>query len=308
MVLSYIEAVPQQKRHLRSTAIYAMETTFTPQPNSLSLIRSQLPALNDSEVRVANWVLQNPNEVIQLSMAQVAQECGVSDTTVLRFCRNAGFRGYTHLKMMMAQDMARPDQIVHEDVDVNDDVPTLARKVFMTNIQALRDTLEVMDMDALARAVAAIQDAKRILLIGVGTSGPIVQDAYNKFFRLGLNCRAYTDSYLQLMDAALLEPGDVVIGVSQSGSSTDPVTTLEQAKKNGAFNIVITGNAQSPITRHADLTFLSPSKENRSEVIASRVAQISIIDALYVILSLRNLETSVKNERKIWDAVLAKSI
>lgn len=285
-----------------------METNLPSQPNSLSLIRSQLPALNDSEVRVANWVLQNPTEVIQLSMAQVAQECGVSDTTVLRFCRNAGFRGYTHLKMMLAQDMARPDQIVHEDVDVNDDIATLARKVFMTNIQALRDTLEVMDMEMLARAVTMIQSARRILIIGVGTSGPIVQDAHNKFFRLGLNSHAYTDSYLQLMEAALLEPRDVVIGVSQSGSSTDPVTTLEQAKKNGASTIVITGNAQSPLTRFADLTFISPSKETRSEVIASRVAQISIIDALYVILSLRNLETSVRNERKIWDAVLAKSI
>lgn len=285
-----------------------MESNFTPQPNSLSLIRSQLPALNDSEMRVANWVLQNPNEIIQLSMAQVAQECGVSDTTVLRFCRNIGFRGYTHLKMMLAQDMARPDQIVHEDVDVNDDPSTIARKVFMTNIQVLRDTLEVMDMEVLARAVDMIQSAKRILIIGVGTSGPIVQDAHNKFFRLGLNCRAYTDSYLQLMEAALLEPGDVVIGISQSGSSTDPVMTLEQAKKNGASTIVITGNAQSPITHHADLTFISPSKVNRSEVIASRVAQISIIDAIYVILSLRNLETSVRNERKIWEAVLVKSI
>jgi RpiR family carbohydrate utilization transcriptional regulator len=285
-----------------------METNSPTQPNSLSLIRSQLPALNDSEVRVAHWVLQNPNEIIQLSMAQVAQECGVSDTTVLRFCRNIGFRGYTHMKMMLAQDTARPDQIVHEDVDINDDVATLARKVFMTNIQALRDTLEVMDMEALGRAAIMIQNARRILIIGVGTSGPIVQDAHNKFFRLGLNCHGYTDSYLQLMEAALVESRDVVIGISQSGSSTDPVITMEQAKKNGASTIVITGNAQSPITRHADLTFLSPSKENRSEVIASRVAQISIIDALYVILSLRNLETSVRNERKIWDAVLAKSI
>jgi DNA-binding MurR/RpiR family transcriptional regulator len=153
-----------------------------------------------------------------------------------------------------------------------------------------------------------LQNARRILIIGVGTSGPIVQDAYNKLFRLGLNCRGYTDSYLMLMDVALVGPGDVVIGISQSGASNDPVITLEQAKKNGATTIVITGNAHSPLTRFADVTFLSVSKETRSEVIASRVAQISIIDALYVILSLRNLETAVQNERKIWDAVLAKSI
>jgi DNA-binding MurR/RpiR family transcriptional regulator len=83
---------------------------------------------------------------------------------------------------------------------------------------------------------------------------------------------------------------------------------MERAKKNGAFNIVITGNLNSPLTKQADITFLSVSDETRSEVIASRVAQTTILDAIYVMLSLKNLDTVVSNERKIWDAVLEKSI
>lgn len=277
-------------------------------PNSLSLIRSQIPTLNESEGKVANWVLQNPEQVIHISMAQIAQECNVSDTTVLRFCRNVGFRGFTHLKIMLAQDLARPDQIVLESVDETDEPESIVRKVFLTNMQAIKDTLEVLDMEDLKKAVDAISNAKRIAIIGVGTSGPIVELAAHKFFRLGLNVHAYTDSYLQLMYVSLLGPGDVVIGVSQSGSSTDPVITMEHAKRNGAFTIVITGNINSPLTKHADITYLSVSNENRSEVIASRVAQTTILDAIYVLLSIKNLDIAVANERKIWDSVLEKSI
>jgi DNA-binding MurR/RpiR family transcriptional regulator len=283
-----------------------MENNST--PNSLSLIRSQLPAFNDSEQKVASWILQDPESVIHLSMAQIAQECGVSDTTVLRFCRNAGFRGYTHLKIMLAQDLARPDQIVLEGVEETDDPSSVARKVFMTNMQAIKDTLEVMDMNELTRAVDTISKARHIAIIGVGTSGPIVDYTAHKFWRLGLDARGFTDSYYQLMYAALLGPQDVVIGISQSGSSIDPILTMERAKKNGAFNIVITGNLNSPLTKQADITFLSVSDETRSEVIASRVAQTTILDAIYVMLSLKNLDTVVSNERKIWDAVLEKSI
>jgi len=277
-------------------------------PGCLARIRSQLPALNDSELKVAQWVLQNPEQVIRLSMAQVAQECNTSDTTVLRFCRNAGFHGYTDLKILLAQDLARPGQMIHSDVLETDDAAAVTRKVFMANVEVLRDTLEVMDMGALARAVDLLANARRILFIGVGTSGPIVQDAYNRFMRLGVNVSAHTDSYLQLMDVSLIGPEDVVVGISQSGSSTDPILTMELAKKRGAKTIVITGNAQSPLTAQADITFVSVSRELRNETIASRIAQHTIIDALYVNLALRKLDVAVRNERMIWESVLPKTI
>jgi len=241
-------------------------------------------------------------------MAQVARECGVSDTTVLRFCRAAGFKGYTDMKLAIVQDLASPAQLVHDDISQGDDPVTIARKVFLSNIQALQDTLEVLDADAFMQAVSLLSHAKRILVIGVGTSSPIAHDFYNMFFRLGLNVRAQTDSYLQLMEAALVGPDDVVVGISQSGSSTDPVLTLQEASKNGAKIIVITGNAESPITKFADVTLLSVSRETRPEAIAARIAQSTLVDALYVIISMRILATTTQNENKIWKAVIHKTL
>lgn len=277
------------------------------QPNSLARIRSQLPALSESEAQVANWILLNTERAVRSSMAQIAHECGVSDATVLRLCRAVGFHGFLDLKISVARDLASPTQLIHDDISEGDDPAAVARKVFLSNIQALYDTLEVLDQHAFTRAVEMLGEAEHIFIIGVGTSAPIAHDMHNKFFRLGLNCRVQTDSYLQIMEAALLGPRDVVVGISQTGMSKDPVWTLQEARRHGARTICITGNAQSPITEYADVTLLSVSRETRAEVIASRVGQITLIDALYVVLSLRDVEKTIRNEKLIWDAVIPKA-
>jgi len=283
-------------------------TINSPSINSLTRIRSSYPALAASEARVATWIMQQPQKIIHLSMAQVAESCGVSDTTVLRFCRNAGFQGYTDLKLSIARDVVSPTQIIHDDIAEGDGPAVVARKVFMSNIQALYDTLEVLDEGALIKAITLLTAARRILIVGVGTSAPIVHSMYNMLMRLGLSCKAQTDSYLQLMEVALLGPGDVVVAISQSGSSIDPVLTLKLAKENGAATICITGNAQSSITDHADVTLLSVDREARIEAIASRLAQVSIADALYVIMALNTIDTTTQNEKRIWDALLPKML
>jgi DNA-binding MurR/RpiR family transcriptional regulator len=286
----------------------ASAATLQPPINSLTRIRSSYPVLATSELRVANWVLQQPEKIMHLSMAQVAQACGVSDTTVLRFCRNAGFQGYTDLKLSIARDLVSPTQVIHDDIAPGDGPAVIARKVFISNIQALYDTLEVLNEDALTSAIDLLTSARRILIVGVGTSAPIVQNMYNMLMRLGLQCKAQTDSYLQLMEVALLGPGDVVVAVSQSGSSIDPVLTIKQARENGAATICITGNAQSPITEYADITLLSVAREARIEAIASRLAQVSIADALYVVMALNAIDTATQNEKRIWDALLPKML
>lgn len=279
-----------------------------PPAKSLARIRSKYPTLAASEARVATWVLQQPESIMHLSMAQVAQACGVSDTTVLRFCRNSGFQGYTDLKLSIARDLTNSKQLIHDDIVEGDTPIVMAQKVFISNILALYDTLEVLDEEVLTKALGLLSGADHILFVGVGTSEPIVNNAYNLFMRLGLNCRAQTDSYMQLMEVALLRPGDLVVGISQSGSSVDPVLTLKQAKQNGASTICITGNTQSPITEYADVTLLSVAREARAEAIASRLAQDTIIDALYVILAWQNIEVAIENEKHIWDALLPKML
>jgi len=276
--------------------------------SALSVIRSKENSLASSERKVASWVLNNSDRLMAMSMAQVANECNVSDTTVLRFCRSIGYIGFTDMKLSIARVVGNKNEEILGAITQEDDFQTIIQKVFSSNIQALHDTVEVINYDSMALAIDLICSANRILIFGVGTSSPIVKIAENYFMRLGLNCKSETDSYLQLMEASLLSKGDLALGISHSGSSMDPVSTMKIAHQRGAGTICITGNEQAPITEFSDVVLLSVSKEARAETIESRLAQISIVDALYMTLSIKFLDMAAKNEKKIWDAIMAKMV
>jgi len=275
---------------------------------ALVRIRSLYDSLSPSEQKVADYVLAHPHDVLQMPIAVLAKQAGVSDPTVIRFCRSLGYRGYLEFKIALARDTASPVQLIQASVDEKDSPETITNKVFAAGIQALQDTLSVLDKGAFAQAVNALANARKVLIVGVGTSGPIAHMMYNRLFRIGVNCIVETDSYLQLMQASLLGPQDVVVAISQTGSSVDPVLTLKEAKKHGATTIAICGNAAAPLTMEADIVLLSVSRELRPEAVASRIAQIAIIEALYVTLAMRDIDRTSENERRIWDAVVEKTV
>ena len=273
-----------------------------------SKILSNMAKFSNSEKKVAEWIVRNPERICDMSMIEIANQAGVSDATVLRFCRKSGFKGFFDLKISSIREDSDSSKLVYQGVTPEDSTEKIAKKVFQSNIKALEDTISVMDFKAFDKAVRFIQKSNHILMIGVGTSGPIIKDMYNKFLRLGVSCKAESDSYLQLMEVSLMEKDDLVIAVSQSGSSVDPVDTLREAKQIGANTVVITGNRYSPLTKYADVVLQSISSETRPETISSRIAQNSIVDALYVAVAMRNLDKSVENEKKIWKTILCKTV
>jgi DNA-binding MurR/RpiR family transcriptional regulator len=276
-------------------------------PNTLARIRSSLLSIPESEKKVAEWILKNPDQVLSLSMAQIAHECRVSDTTVLRLCRDIGLQGFTDLKISIAQDIASPTQLIHDSILPDDDPLTIARKVFRTNIQALYDTLELLDNPTLVKAIELIENSKRILITGVGGSAQIALGVFQRFMRIGLPVTAPMDIYLQIMQAALLGKGDLVIAVSYSGMTADPVMVVEEAKKHGAATLVLTGNSQSRLADLADVTLVTVSHEIRNDVTAGRVAMSSVIDALSIIISLRHIDEALTIEKKIVNSIIAKT-
>lgn len=279
----------------------------TIEPNALAKIRSYMPALPELETVVANWMLQNPEVVVHSSLAEIAMAVGVSDTTVLRMCRRTGFRGFTDLKLSLAQDITRPTQLIFENVEQGDSPRVIMNKVFMANVQALYDTLELLDDQQLTRAAEMIKNARRVLLGGVGASASVALMAYEKFIRLGIMCSVPIDVHMQIIEATLLGPRDLAICVSHSGVTQDPILVLEQAKKNGAATICVTSNVKSEITKYADLTLLSVSQEVRGDAITARTAQQAIFDTLYVILSLQDLQSTLSNEQRISHSIGSKT-
>lgn len=272
--------------------------------DTLARMRASYPSLPPSERKVIDFVLANYEDVIRMTLAELAQRSGVSDATVVRLCRSLEFNNFFELKISLTRTLEDAPRLIHDDVREGDSSATVARKVLHTAIQAVQDTLQVLDDESFNQAVNLVFQADRILIAGVGSSGPLAHELYNRLIRLRLNCHVHTDIYLQVVEAALLTEKDAVVLISQNGSTIGPIRTASEARRKGAKIIVITGNAVSELSELADVILLTVSHETRLETIDSRVAQHALLQALYVALAMRMMSAANESERLIWEALL----
>lgn len=276
-------------------------------PGALTLLRAALPGLSSTERRVADWILSRPERLLQASMLAVAQECDVSDTTVLRMCRTVGFAGYTDLKLALARDLATPMQLIHDDIADDDDPMTIARKVFTRASLSLQDTANVIDAGSFTAALDLLETARSVLVGGVGTSGVVGQSFYQRCRRLGISCDAPQDSQVQNIHAALLGPKDLVVAISYSGETRSVVAMAEGARQVGAKVLAITGNRESHVAKAADVVLQSVSHETRNEPIAARLCQLTLLDALCIAYSHRHLEDVVRRDQRAGQSIVESS-
>lgn len=275
--------------------------------NTLARLRGFINSLSPSEKRVGQVVLDNPEEVIHLTLAEIADRAQVSDATVVRFCRSIGYEGWLEFRIELTRAIPHSPQLIHKDISADDAVQVIFRKVIQGSIQALESTLAVLDQAALEKAVTLLLEARTILIVGVGTSGPIAHEMFNRLLRLGLDCKVQTDSYLQVMQLALLTPADALVVISQTGDSYDPRRTAEEAMHKGIPVICITGNSLSPLAQSASVVLLSVSQESTPETISSRIAQYALVHALYITMAMRKMDQTIENERQIWDSLMRKT-
>jgi RpiR family transcriptional regulator, carbohydrate utilization regulator len=274
-------------------------------PHCFTRIRAIYSRLSEKERSIANLILNDPERIIHSTISEIAEDLGVADATVFRFCKRIGFKGYQAMKITIASELSSPIiNDIHEKITEDDDEKTIVTKVFKSNIRTLEDTLQVIDMDQFKLAVNALVTAKKTYFYGLGGSGAIAMDAHHKFIRSGLLTNCYTDSHLQIISASQLTDKDVAVGISHSGASRDIIEALDVAKTNGATTIGITHFASTPLSKMADITLFTVSEETefRSEALASRLAQLSIIDALYVNVSVKlnnQMKTSIQKIRKV---------
>ena len=271
-------------------------------------IRLHLPSLSDAESTAARWIVGNADQIPSLSMGQVAAACDVSDTTVLRTCRRVGLSGYTDLKFRIIEEGAHRPASDDELTSVNPHAGAqIASDIFEDCIQGLRDTL-MMLTDEIDLAVDMIETADQVLVIGVGTSLPVMQAIQHQLFRMGVRCRTQSDSYLQRMEVALLGPTGLVIGVSHSGASVDPIETMRLAREHDVPTIALTGAQGAPITRHADVVLTSIATERRTEPVVSRVVQIAMASALARAYSTRHPVQAGRAEAAAYESVIGKTL
>jgi DNA-binding MurR/RpiR family transcriptional regulator len=271
-------------------------------------IKSAMESFKPAEREVAEFVLENPEQVMQMSISEASQNTGVGESTIIRFCRALGYKGYQDFKLRLAQDLVEPVHYIHENVNFDDNARDLAKKVFQTNLKAVEDTMKVLDPEMIEVAATFLAGARRIDIYGVGYSSFTAHDAKLKLARLGLMVDAFGDSHLQAMAAVSLKKGDVAIGISHSGSTKDVVDALTYAHKAGATTISITNFCPSPITKVTDIVLMTAAPESAfgGEVLTSRIAQLCVIDVLSAAVAITLGEKCLKLIEKTSEAVKKK--
>jgi len=275
--------------------------------NCIGKIRSNYARLSEKEKKIADYILNDPDQIIHGTINEVAEDLNVADATVFRFCKRIGFKGYQAMKIALASEIVTSNQQVDEDIEIlkDDDEKTIAEKIFRSNIRTLENTLEILDTAAIQKAVDILLHANRVELYGTGGSAVIAMDGFHKFVRTGVKAFAFIDSHFQLMAASQLTEKDAAVVISHSGTNKDTLAILKTAKNNGAKTIAITGYPKSPIAQHADISLYTSSEdtEYRSESLSSRIGQLSLIDALYVNLRVLNKEHAKLSLQKIRNTI-----
>jgi len=249
--------------------------------NLLQHIAQSRSLLRKSELKVADHVLLDPASVMHSSMADLAHAVGVSEPTIVRFCRAIGCQGFQDLKLKLAQSLAAGASFGQFAISENDSVMDVSLKIFDTTLHTLMGVRERLDPQALERAIEACAKAERVEFYGFGASGAVATDAQHKFFRLLLSAAAYSDPHMQAMSAVTLKPTDVAICISQSGRSKDLLITANVVRESGATLITLCPS-QTPLAELATINLAIDVQED-TEIytpLTSRIAHLVVIDVL----------------------------
>ena len=279
-------------------------------------LQSHYSSLRKSEKKIADYLQQNSQYRLDMSITDFAKILDVSEATVSRFCRAVGFRGFQDLKLSLATSInaAEEFQNIPQDIHQTDSTAEIGRKLADTLSSAIAETQRSLGMDDIDAAVDALVHAKQIMLYGIGGSSIIVYAAHHLFAKAGLSCGVYADGYMQTVTASMMNTEGVALGVSNTGMSKHVVDALEIASSKGATTIGITSNRNSVLAQTSTVCLVTPSGNRDIPLyggsIEAKVCQLYILDLLYlgVLFKLgnitkRNLKETAKALRAYYNPI-----
>ncbi|MEG0769697.1 MAG: MurR/RpiR family transcriptional regulator [Ruthenibacterium sp.] len=258
------------------------------QPDILAALTAEYNSLTKSAKKIADYIFANATEAQYMSITTMAEECGVADATISRFCRTLGFSGYNDFKLALAKasgasvsdgdDMGLCGKVLPQD-----SITDMCRKLYATDVAAIGQTLSLVREDSVARAVQYMARAQRVFCFGQGGSLVIAMEMWARFLTAAPQFQCIEDAHMQAMAASLCTVNDVIVFFSYSGATKDMLDVLRPARARGAKIILVTHFEKSPAAAYADVTLLCGSKEGplQSGSVAAKMSFLFLIDILF---------------------------
>lgn len=250
-------------------------------------------SLSKGEQKVADYFLHNKQSVFDLPIAELAQGAGVSKVTWVRFCKSIGFEGLKDMKRTLISEIREgvpslteeeeQNPIMFRDIRQFDSVAQMAQSVRLASVNAIENTVKLLDLAVVDRVAEAILAASTVKLFAVGASALVAEDLESKLMRIGKNVCFSRDLHVQLTCAANLKPDELAFFISYSGHTTEVLESMKLAKAHGSCCVVLSKFGKNPLSQDADLqlSVTSPEVHHRSGAMSSRMAQLAVIDILF---------------------------
>ncbi|OUS27159.1 transcriptional regulator HexR [Thalassotalea sp. 42_200_T64] len=272
--------------------------------NIIEKITNEFDTFSKSERKVAEVILASPATVIHASIASLAKQAKISEPTVNRFCRRLDTKGYPDFKLHLAQSLANGTPYVNRHVDENDTAEEYTTKIFESTIANLEMARKSLDTNMINRAVDVLTQANKISFFGLGASAVVAHDAQNKFFRFNVPVIYFDDVLMQRMSSINSTQGDVVVLFSHTGRTKPLVEVAHIARENDAIVIGVT-DANTPLAKECNIV-LSPTVSEDTDLympMASRIAQLTLVDILATGFTLRRGSKFRDNLKKVKDSL-----
>ena len=255
--------------------------------SSLLRIRQLYPRLALNERRLADFLLSQPDRARHLSSQKLAEEAGVSQSSVVKFAQKLGYKGFPALKLALSESLADRDAItVHNHILSDDPLKTVGEKLLTEKISAIRATLDINSEEKLMETLHLLKNANRILLVGIGASGLVAKDFSWKLMKIGINAVAEQDMHALLASVQAMAPGDVLLAISYTGERREINLAAQEAAAIGADVVAFTGFTPNTLQQCASICLYTVAEEQstRSAAISSTSAQLALTDLLFMAL------------------------
>ena len=256
----------------------------------IDTIYSELSTMSASDQKIAQVVLKQPEQVVNYTISKLATEAGVSDASVTRFCHNLNLTGFHDLKIQLAQNATESVSLQNMS---RDDTSANLELIEKNKVAEIKATLENVTEAKLDRVLRLLTESRIVQVSAEGDTYPVAADAVYKFNQIGLlaidSGGTIETAIAQTMN---LNKKDCLLVISNSGEAAGIIKQIKVAKQKGMQVIAITNRADSPIALLADVHLKTAVRQTvmQSQYYFSRVASMTMIEALYLLLIARDAE------------------
>jgi DNA-binding MurR/RpiR family transcriptional regulator len=268
-------------------------------------IQAVYDTLKSAEKKAVDLILDKPEEIANSTINEFSDMAGCSEATIVRVAKRLGYKGFPELKADFAENIKSEQYLEYEEINKTDDPFTIVKKVFDSSIAAINNTLDIINKKEYEKALNALLGADKIMFCGIGDAALVAMEAHQRFIRIGQNSLFSHDPDIQLIYSSQLKKGDALVAISYSGRSKTVIETVKTAKNSGSVIIAVTNFPVSPLAKRSDILLLTAafSKYMTGEIISKRVAELCIVESLYINYLLKKGDNVMDILRKSNDVI-----